>query len=349
MRLHDLIVSAVAPALLLAAGPSLADVAPSPIEVSPVGARAAEPPPPAEAPPAEAPAAEPPAPSASEVLGRLNALETDIEATKESLEEKTAPPAAPPSGPFKEGPFTADLGAEATIEVPAGYVFAGGIDARRVLQQMENPTSGQELGLLAPAEGAWFLVFEFEDIGYVENAAEEDLDADALLEDLKEGTEAANETRREHGWVEMKLTGWSVLPHYDPATKNLEWGILGENTQGQKSVNYNIRILGRRGVMSTVLVGDPEGFDPALAEARKLVSGFAYKAGSDYAAFEDGDKIAEYGLAALVAGGAAAIALKTGFFSKFWKLLVAGAVGLVALLGKLLGKKETATAEAPKS
>ncbi len=59
---------------------------------------------------------------------------------------------------------------------------------------------------------------------------------------------------------------------------------------------------------------------------------FTWKAGESYAEFREGDKVAEYGLAALIAGGAAAVAIKTGFLAKFLKPII---IGVIALFGAI--------------
>jgi uncharacterized membrane-anchored protein len=95
-------------------------------------------------------------------------------------------------------------------------------------------------------------------------------------------------------------------------------------------VNYAIRLLGRRGVMHAVLVSDPARLDADVAEFKAALGGYAFVPGERYSEFRAGDRVAEYGLAALVLGGAAAVATKTGFFKAFGKLIVVGAVGLGA-------------------
>jgi uncharacterized membrane-anchored protein len=80
------------------------------------------------------------------------------------------------------------------------------------------------------------------------------------------------------------------------------------------------------------------------------MKGFQFTAGEDYSSFRAGDKVAEYGLIALVAGGAGAVAAKTGllsavvvFFKKGAKLIVVGVAALAAFLKKLFsGKKDDA-------
>ena len=54
--------------------------------------------------------------------------------------------------------------------------------------------------------------------------------------------------------------------------------------------------------------------------------------GQAYSDWRSGDKVAKYGLTALIVGGAAAAAVKTGLLFKFWKLIVAGFLALVAFV-----------------
>jgi uncharacterized membrane-anchored protein len=249
--------------------------------------------------------------------------------------------AAPPVQlAWQPGPTTGAVGAHARIEVPPGYVYLGKQDTIRLLELMQNPTSGAELATLSPAatNEDWFLFFTFEDVGYVKDDERDELDADALLESIREGTEAANEVRRDNGWSELHITGWERAPTYNASTNNLEWAIRAES-EGGPTLNHNIRLLGRRGVMSAELVTSPEHYASAVAAVGTLLSGFSFTEGNGYAEYAPGDKVAEYGLAALVTGGAAAVALKTGLFKKFWKLIVVAVLGLGALLKRVLGRR----------
>src|SRR5713101_4544838 len=83
---------------------------------------------------------------------------------------------------WQRGPSVGNLGDIAEVRVPAGYVFAEANDTRVLMEAMQNPTNGHELGFLAPATLDWFMVFEFDDIGYVRDDEKGSLDADAMLE-----------------------------------------------------------------------------------------------------------------------------------------------------------------------
>ena len=136
----------------------------------------------------------------------------------------------------------------------------------------------------------------------------------------------------------LSTEGWQVPPHYDISTKRLEWGLKLRDDNGKYIVNYTTRLLGRTGVMRVVLVSDPESLASDTIAFKGALEGFSYDAGERYAEFKSGDKIAQYGLSALVLGGAAALATKKGFWAAlvgivgaFWKLLLG--VGVAALYG----------------
>jgi uncharacterized membrane-anchored protein len=97
------------------------------------------------------------------------------------------------------GPCVSVLGDKAEIRVPEGYVFADGNDTRRLLEVMHNLPSGIELGFLAPKSLEWFLIFEFQESGYIKDDEKNSLDADAILKSLREGTEKANQEKAKRG------------------------------------------------------------------------------------------------------------------------------------------------------
>jgi uncharacterized membrane-anchored protein len=245
------------------------------------------------------------------------------------------------------GPASADLGDIAQIELPEGYRFSGKAGVRRFLELTQNPESGNELGVLLPpdSDDMWFVIFEFNPIGYVKDDEKDDLDADGILASIREGTAQANKERERRGWSTMNIVGWHTAPHYDLRTNNLTWAITGSGSDGNV-VNYSVRLLGRRGVMNVDLVLSPEQIEAVVPAFETVLGGFTFKAGSRYAEFRQGDKIAAYGLTALVAGGAGAALAKSGLLSKLWKVIVVGIAALVGFIKKLFGKRSEPEAAA---
>lgn len=247
--------------------------------------------------------------------------------------------------PWKQGPAKIDLGANASLDVPQGYAVLGPDDTRRLEELLHNPPSDQPTYTLSPTDGRYVAYFSYDDTGYVKD--DEKIDADSLLDSFKQGTEQANEERRKRGWEALHVVGWKNRPEYDTQFKSLAWSILGrEEGSNEDIVNYNTRLLGRTGVMSVLLVSSPQDLDGAVADFKKTVHGFAFKPGQTYADFRDGDRVAEYGLGALIVGGAAAVAAKKGFFAviaKFliagWKLLLVGFVAIGSFFKRLFGRR----------
>lgn len=247
---------------------------------------------------------------------------------------------------WQPGPTIGQLGAIAQLKIPEGYLFAGPDGARKVLELTHNIPSGKELGVVVPQseDKSWFMTFEFDDSGYVKDDEKDKLDADAILKSIKEGTEEANEQRRSKGWAIFHVAGWEHTPYYDPITHNLTWAIRGkgDDPTDTGSVNHSIRLLGRHGTMNVDLVVSPSEYAASTAEFNSIITGFSYNAGSRYSDFTKGDKVAEYGLAALIAGGTGAVLLKTGLLAKLgvllaklWKLIVVGIVALVGFIKKI--------------
>ena len=240
---------------------------------------------------------------------------------------------------FQQGPSLGDLGRIAEVHIPAGYVFANAEDTRKIMEAMQNPTSGSELGFVSPANENWFIDYEFDDVGYIRDDEKSSLDADAMLDSIKNGTEEGNKERRRRGWPTLKILGWEQKPRYNETTHNLEWAIRAES-DGSPVINYNTRMLGRGGVMRVTLVTDPSELAPTLPKFKNVLAGFSFTQGHRYAEFLPGDKVAQYGLSALVVGGASAVAVKTGLFKWLWKAIVVGVAAVGAFFKSLFSRKK---------
>ena len=243
---------------------------------------------------------------------------------------------------WQRGPGEGAIAGKAKIQIPNGFAFLDERNTRRFLELMGNPPRDNHY-MIAPANLDWFAVFSFDPVGYVKD--DEKIDADALLKSLKEGDEPGNAERKRLGMAPIYTDGWHVPPHYDSGTKRLEWGMRLRDEKGGMHVNYTSRLLGRSGVMSAVLVSSPQTLNSDMKEFNSALAGYQFVAGEQYAEFKSGDRIAEYGLGALVLGGAAAAAAKAGLFKslgKFlWVIIGGAAMGGWALLKKLFARKET--------
>ena len=244
----------------------------------------------------------------------------------------------PPSPGWTPGPAVGSLGQHATIEVPEGYFFLDKGATKRFLEENQNIPDGDELGTLVRMrpDGAdsWFAVFSYADVGHIKDDEKDSIDAAALMKSMQEGSREANAERQKRGWAALNLEGWHQPPFYNDSTHNLTWATR-LNSEGETVINHSIRLLGRTGMMSAQLVADPGSVDVSIAEFDQVLTSYTFNQGLRYAEFRPGDKLAAYGLTALIAGGAGAAAVKTGLFKKFWKLMVFALVGLAGAAKKL--------------
>lgn len=243
--------------------------------------------------------------------------------------------------PWKEGPTVGEMGVQAQITVPEGFIFTGPEGTQQFLELTENPPNPATVGVLLPtADGEqWVVYFDYHDEGHIKDDDRDAIDADALLSKLKAGNEAGNEERRRRGWEGLNVVDWVVPPGYEASTNRLAWGIRMKSDSGNLVANYDVRLLGRTGYMSVTLACDPDQVRPLVPRLQQLLGGFEFKPGHRYGEWRSGDKVAEYGLAGLIAGGAAVAAAKVGLFGKLaaifakaGKLIV---IAVVAVLGGL--------------
>lgn len=239
-----------------------------------------------------------------------------------------------------QGPTTTKLGSEGEVNVPGGLLFFNAKDTRTLLERMENITSGDELGLVAPEDLRWIVVFAFDDTGYVEDKGDAaDIDADALLKSFRKGAAPANKEKAARGWATSEVVGWSIPPHYNKETKNLEWA-LRFKSEGREYDNYSVRVLDRGGVMKVIFAGDTEGYAESLQEARTVIAGYSFVPGKTHAEWRQGDKIAGYGLAALIAGGTVVAVAKSGVLGKFTKPIGIAVVATLAAIANIFRRKK---------
>lgn len=241
-----------------------------------------------------------------------------------------------------KGPISVDVAGNSKLRVPAGYVFLGPVDTKKFNEFNQNFGNGQEV-MIAPESLEWSVYLKFAAGGYVKD--DEKIDSADLLKTLQENNESANPERKRRGWPELHVIDWAVPPKYNATLKRLEWASLLD-AEGSRSVNFQTKVLGRRGHTSVILVVRPNGLATARSALDRLLQGYTFNSGETYAEWVPGEKVAEYGLAALVLGGAAAVATKKGFWAVLagflgvaWKFIAAGVVGIGAWIKSRFSKK----------
>ncbi|MEK1904839.1 MAG: DUF2167 domain-containing protein [Pseudomonas sp.] len=238
----------------------------------------------------------------------------------------------------------------ATFDLPPQFVFLNGEDSERLLTEAWGNPPDEELplGMILPAgvsplsAESWGVTVEYEESGYVSDEDAEDIDYSEMLQDLKDETVEDNKLRAENGYEQVELIGWASAPRYDAQGKKLHWAKeLKFGDSESNTLNYNIRVLGRKGVLVLNFIANMDQLPQIEENVPAVLAMTEFNDGNRYADFDpDIDKVAAYGLGALVAGKLAA---KAGLFAmallllkKFWifPVLIGG-----WLIKRVRGKK----------
>lgn len=241
-------------------------------------------------------------------------------------------------------------GGVAKLKVPENFYYLSPADTERVLTEAwGNPAGSETLGMLFPDgltpidKGAWGVTIEYSEDGYVDDSDAKDIDYTEMLGDMKEETRAENEDRVAAGYEAIELVGWAAQPFYDEMSHKLHWaqelkfGEAEENT-----LNYNIRVLGRKGYLRLNFIADMEQLPEIEQNLESVLAMAEFNDGYRYDQFDpEYDKMAAYGIGGLVAGKVLA---KTGFLAVALIFLKKFGVyiffGIAFLFGKLFKRKK---------
>jgi uncharacterized membrane-anchored protein len=179
-------------------------------------------------------------------------------------------------------------------------------------------------GVSPLAKESWAVTIEYESSGHVSDEDAADLDYEQMLEEMREDLSTTNQWRRDNGYETVELHGWAAKPHYDVQGKKLHWAKeLQFGDAEQHTLNYNIRVLGRQGVLVLNFIASMDQLAEIERNLPDVLAMAEFNAGNRYLDFDpELDTVAAYGLGALIAGKAAA---KIGLFpaallllKKFW-------------------------------
>ena len=246
------------------------------------------------------------------------------------------------------GTITLDDG-RAKLELGDQFYFLSAADSKKVLEEAwGNPPGDGGLGMIFPvqytplSQAAWGVTVHFEELGYVNDGDAADINYDELLHEMVTDTDLESEERVEQGYDAIKLIGWASPPYYDAETKKLHWAKeIKFGTSEVNTLNYNVRILGRKGVLVLNFIASMDQLDEINAQIPKVFEMTNFENGNRYQDFDPSiDTVAAVGIGGLIAGKVLA---KTGFLAvaliflkKFWFVAVAAFIGLRK---KIFGEK----------
>jgi uncharacterized membrane-anchored protein len=258
------------------------------------------------------------------------------------------------------GPRDIALGAEATLHLPAGLAFVPAAEANRYMVALGNSREDRRLGLVVSNRDGedWLADVAWINEGHVPDADAKEWQPDAMLDSLREGTEAQNKDRLARGFPAFEIIGWIEPPTYDAKTHRLIWSLAGKDRgaadAAPRNVNYNTYVLGREGYIRLDMITDSAAIGRDKQTARTLLSDIQFAQTKRYEDYNPStDRLAAYGIAALV--GAVAIkklgllAVIGVFLLKAWKIGLIIALGgwaaIKRFFGRLFGRSEAVAAE----
>ncbi len=253
------------------------------------------------------------------------------------------------------GPADIALVDQAKLSVPQGMGWIPQAPAIQLMRALGNVTSSSLLGIVvSTGPEPWMVTARYVGEGYVNDSEAREWNADELLRSLQEGTRESNAERVARGYAALEVTGWAQPPRYDSHTHRLTWAATLRHQNEPSSpesdgVNYNTRTLGREGYFSLTLLTNLNRLEQDKPAALTLLSNLNYNPGKRYEDFNTGtDRVAEYGIAALLGVAAAKklgmLAIIGAFVAKFAKLFLLAGAAVIAVVVKLVRRAKTPAA-----
>ena len=225
----------------------------------------------------------------------------------------------------------------ATLTVPKGFRYLDKAQSSYVLTDLwGNPADSSILGMLVPENrgvldtNSWVFTISFDEMGYVNDDDADDIDYDDLLKEQQDELKKLNPERVKLGYEPVEFIGWASSPYYDKNKKILHWA--KELKFGQDSIhtlNYNLRVLGRKGIFMLNAVASMHEMPEVKANIDDVIGSVEFKEGHRYSDYiPEVDNVAAWTIGGLVAGK---ILAKAGFFvliAKFWKLIALAFAGI---------------------
>lgn len=235
----------------------------------------------------------------------------------------------------------------AELNLPEGYKFMPADKAQMVLHDLwGNPERSDVLGMVVTNDynlsqlGAWAFIVSYDEDGYVKDEDADKINYDDLLKEIQESQVESNKERVKAGYEEIHLLDWAAKPYYDKENKVLHWAKKLEfSGEEELTLNYDVRILGRKGILSMNAVGSLDQLGDINKHIPDIVKMAVFTDGNKYKDFNPSvDKVAAYTIGGLIAGKLIA---KTGLLVLLLKniklIMLAAFGGFAAFRRKLAG------------
>ncbi len=240
----------------------------------------------------------------------------------------------------------------AKLNVPSGFKYLNAEQSKFVLSEVwGNPPRTDILGMIFPensnpmADSSYAFIISFDESGFVKDDDADKINYDDMLKDLQKDELEDNKTRIAQGYQSIHMVGWASKPFYDKNNKVLHWAKnLQFEGDEENTLNYEVRILGRKGVLSMNAVALMSELDLVKKDINTILAIPSFTEGNAYKDFDSKtDNVAAWTIGGLVAGK---VLLKVGlwativkFLAASWKFILIGIVAVWGGIKKFLGKK----------
>ncbi|THU40929.1 DUF2167 domain-containing protein [Niastella caeni] len=237
----------------------------------------------------------------------------------------------------------------AQLNVPQGFKYLNAEQSNFVLTDLwGNPPQENIMGMLFPeaggpyADSSYAFIIKYNPMGYVKDEDADKINYDEMLTEMQKEEKDANAERLKQGYPSIHIVGWAQKPFYDKTNKVLHWAKrIQFGTEDHQTLNYDIRILGRKGILSMNAVASMSELEMVKKDINKVLHIAEFTDGNKYSDFDPKiDKVAAWGIGALVAGKVLAKVGAFAFLGKFLKVIILGIGALIAGLIKFFKKKK---------
>lgn len=236
----------------------------------------------------------------------------------------------------------------AQLTVPQGFKYLNAQQSNYILHDVwGNPPQPDVMGMLFPEDGgpyadsSYAFVITWQAMGYVKDEDADKIDYDEMLKQLQKDEVKENEERKKMGYGPIHIAGWAEKPYYDKANKVLHWAKeLQFGDSKEATLNYDVRILGRKGILSMNAVAGMNQLGMVKKDIKKVLHIATFTEGNKYGDFNPKiDEVAAWGIGALVAGKILAKVGIWAFLAKFFKPILLGLTALGGAIAKLFKRK----------
>lgn len=186
-----------------------------------------------------------------------------------------------------------ELGQGATLQVPEGFRLLDAAQSRQLVESLwGNPENPNTLGVLIPERAGPMdkdfrgFVISFEPSGYLDEQEAGKINYSKLLREMKEELKHENVLRSRKGAGVITSMDWAFPPYFDKVNHTLHWARIlhfGEDTP--PVLNYEVRLLGRRGSLCFMAFGKTTDILKIKQQLQQIAGSAYFTNGNGYADF----------------------------------------------------------------